>query len=320
MAKVAPDGLETFLAVVQAGSFSGAARRQNLTQSTVSTRIRELEMALDRTLFHRTTRQVRLTPDGRRLVGHARRVLAELQALSTDLGPDRPLTGVIRLGLPELMAVHWLPDFAARVGRAHPGLTLEYEVGLNPVLLNGMYRGDLDLVIFAGTGADAAMFGGHGRGTAPVVPPPNAPSPPGGRLVERLLCTLPAHWMAGRGFPLPARPLDPAALRRHPIIAQGRESYMTAVIRHWLGPAGAEALSPDSGTSCTSLMALGAMVQAGLGLALMPTAPFAHALDRGDLQIVPTDPPGWDIPFSLLHPENPTDPALAAVMGEVGGL
>jgi len=154
MAKVAPDGLETFLAVVQAGSFSGAARRQNLTQSTISTRIRELETALDRTLFHRTTRQVRLTPDGRRLVGHARRVLAELQALSTDLGPDRPLTGVIRLGLPELMAVHWLPGFAARVGRAHPGLTLEYEVGLHPVLLNGMYRGELDLAIFARTGAD----------------------------------------------------------------------------------------------------------------------------------------------------------------------
>src|SRR5881397_1712910 len=70
-----PSQLRTFLAVAQTLSFTQAARRLGLRQSTVSQHVRSLEDAAGRQLFSRDTHSVELTEDGEAMLGFARRIL-----------------------------------------------------------------------------------------------------------------------------------------------------------------------------------------------------------------------------------------------------
>ncbi len=71
--------MHTFLLVAEHNSFCRAAEFSNRSQSAVSMQIRQLEMQLGVSLFHRTTRRVRLTHEGELLLGSARRAVTELQ-------------------------------------------------------------------------------------------------------------------------------------------------------------------------------------------------------------------------------------------------
>jgi DNA-binding transcriptional LysR family regulator len=72
--------LHTFLEVAEHGSFRHAAEAIGRTQSAVSMQIQQLERQLSLRLFHRTTRQVRLTTEGEELLAHVRIAMAELMA------------------------------------------------------------------------------------------------------------------------------------------------------------------------------------------------------------------------------------------------
>ena len=71
-----PAQLRTFLAVSQTLSFTQAARRLGVRQSTVSQHVRRLEDATGRPLFTRDTHSVELTEDGEAMLGFARTILA----------------------------------------------------------------------------------------------------------------------------------------------------------------------------------------------------------------------------------------------------
>ena len=86
-----PRLLRAFVAIADAGSFTAAADRLHMTQSTMSQQIARLEDAIGRALVDRAARPVRLTVTGERLLGHARRILA-LQ--------DEALTLVAKAGTP----------------------------------------------------------------------------------------------------------------------------------------------------------------------------------------------------------------------------
>ncbi|MGY1642724.1 LysR family transcriptional regulator [Geodermatophilus sp. SYSU D00703] len=73
--------LRALLAVVDAGTFTGAADTLGTSQASVSRTIAALERALGTRVLQRTTREVSLTPAGARVVGHARRVLEEVAAI-----------------------------------------------------------------------------------------------------------------------------------------------------------------------------------------------------------------------------------------------
>ena len=73
--------LEALVAVVDAGSFTGAAAQLHLSQSAVSRSIAALESTLGARLLRRSTRQVTLTATGTGVAAQARRVLAELADL-----------------------------------------------------------------------------------------------------------------------------------------------------------------------------------------------------------------------------------------------
>nr|BFE98145.1 hypothetical protein GCM10020185_86810 [Pseudomonas brassicacearum subsp. brassicacearum] len=107
------DWLKCFVAVVDAGSLSGAAHEVNRSQSAVSMQMKKLEAALGRPLLSRGPRHLHLTADGQTLLGYARRILA-LHAETQAAFHGEELTGRIRLGVAEDYAAKYLTPVLKR--------------------------------------------------------------------------------------------------------------------------------------------------------------------------------------------------------------
>lgn len=141
-----PRHLRTFLAVEHARSFSAAARRLGLRQSTVSSHVAKLEAAIGRQVFDRDTHSVMLTADGAALVGFARTIL-DGQEQALRFFEDSPVGGVLRLGVSEDLVLHDLPLILAEFRRRHPRVELHLSVALSEDLRSRLDQGELDLVL-----------------------------------------------------------------------------------------------------------------------------------------------------------------------------
>ncbi|RJG41439.1 LysR family transcriptional regulator [Mesorhizobium sp. DCY119] len=138
--------LRSFVTVQQMGSFTFAAERLGLGQSTVSQHIRKLETAIGRQLLARDTHKVVLTPDGEALLGHARAMLSiegQVHALFTAT----KLRGTLRLGVSEDFVTSRLPAVLEDFIQSHPSVDLELTVGLSGALYQMQDNGELDLVL-----------------------------------------------------------------------------------------------------------------------------------------------------------------------------
>ncbi|PDS80642.1 LysR family transcriptional regulator [Rhizobium sp. L43] len=95
------EGIAAFVAVVEAGSVSEAARRLRLSKSVVSERLAELEKSLGGLLLHRTTRKLTLTEDGAVFLERAARIVCEIEEAAADMAERRgTLSGPIRIAAP----------------------------------------------------------------------------------------------------------------------------------------------------------------------------------------------------------------------------
>ena len=142
--------LKTFMAVLDAGSFEGAARRLNATPPAISKRISELESELGVRLFERTTRSCHITVRGRALVPFAQRVLSDIGSIQRTVGALSSLPGRIRLGVPEIISYTQLPEILRKVSANLPRLIVEVVIGASPDLLPMVRTGALDIACVAG--------------------------------------------------------------------------------------------------------------------------------------------------------------------------
>lgn len=140
--------LPLFLRVAELGSFTAAAEALSLPRSTLSRRIRALEDALGCRLLERTTRLVRLTPEGRRLAEEARPLVSQLERLVEavrDQG-DAP-QGRVRGAVPMGVGRNLVTEFLSEMREELPGVRLEVVVADGPVSL---VRDDLDIAMVEG--------------------------------------------------------------------------------------------------------------------------------------------------------------------------
>jgi len=139
-----PQWLRTFITAAAASSFSETGRRLNLTQSTVSEHIRQLEAALARRVFVRDTHSLALTPDGETLLVHARLILeAHAAAEAQFTGPK--LRGRVRFGTSDDLVQGPVPDILAAFRRQHPDVDLDITIGFTDALYRQLDAGKLDI-------------------------------------------------------------------------------------------------------------------------------------------------------------------------------
>jgi DNA-binding transcriptional LysR family regulator len=144
------DQLTTFLWIARLGGVRRAAERQNLSQPAVSGRLAALEDDLGVRLFDRAAGAMRLTPAGHRLLVHAERVTFSIDEIRAELQAPEATSGVLRVGVSETVAQAWLPDFVARLARAHPRLTVEVSVDISTGMREALLAGVIDLAILMG--------------------------------------------------------------------------------------------------------------------------------------------------------------------------
>ena len=150
--------LGLFLDVLEAGSFSAAARRHPLTPSAVARRIDSLENAVGTTLFMRTTHAVVATAAGQAFAERARRIVAELQlaraeAVSLSHAPE----GLIRIDAPAAFGRRHLAPAIADFLVLYPGLDVQLHLIDSFVDMQGSHLGKVDLVLRAGQRVDTRM-------------------------------------------------------------------------------------------------------------------------------------------------------------------
>ena len=142
-----PDVLVSFSTVAETLSFSLAAERLKLRQSTVSQHIRRLEESVKRPLFARTTHAVALTGDGTAFLHYARGIL-DLHRRAEQHFASSDLRGRLRFGVSEDFASSRLPDVLSDFRVHHRSVDLEMTIGMSGHLYERLDAGDLD-VIFA---------------------------------------------------------------------------------------------------------------------------------------------------------------------------
>lgn len=119
-----------FLAVLDAGSLSGAARVLGLSQPTVRRRIEDLEHQVGAPLFTRSPSGLTPTGVARDLGQHARTMATAAEAfMRTASGDADADEGVVRITASEVIGVEVLPPIMAELRARHPGLVLELSLG-----------------------------------------------------------------------------------------------------------------------------------------------------------------------------------------------
>ncbi|MDJ0381725.1 LysR substrate-binding domain-containing protein [Streptomyces sp. G-G2] len=141
-----PVQLRTFLTVAQTLSFTRAAGRLGVRQSTVSQHVRRLEEATGRPLFLRDTHRVELTEDGEALLGFAETILAAHERAAAFFSGTR-LRGRLRFGASEDFVQTRLPEVLEAFRHEHPEVDLELSVELSGTLHERLDAGQLDLVL-----------------------------------------------------------------------------------------------------------------------------------------------------------------------------
>lgn len=137
--------VESFLAVAEAGNFSRAAARLNLAQSALSQAVKDLEAEIGLRLFDRTTRRVELTEAGREFRDAASKLVDEFGIAirqAHDLVERR--RGRVRIAAPPLLAAVILPRAIADFSQRHPGITVELlDVGTEQIV-DSVRKGSAD--------------------------------------------------------------------------------------------------------------------------------------------------------------------------------
>jgi DNA-binding transcriptional LysR family regulator len=147
-------GLGTFSRIAETGSFSAVARELHESHSAVTRLIGQLEAHFGVRLFHRTTRKLSLTEDGRDLLVHAQQLLELAETMEEELRRHRSSPhGHVRIGSSVAFGLFLTPRVPPLLAR-YPGLSLEFVMSDH---VGDMIEDRLDVAVRTGPIADASL-------------------------------------------------------------------------------------------------------------------------------------------------------------------
>lgn len=278
--------MQTFVRVVESGSFSAVAREIRSTQSAVSKQVAALERALDAKLLSRTTRSLALTEAGEQYFAQARRLVAEIAEAEAQLRQgEQQLSGWLRVaasvGYGRLKLLPRIRSFLA----AHPNVKIDLR--LNDGFVDLVEEG-IDVAVRIGELADSSLLARRIGTTQRVL------------LASRsYLDGLP------EGLKAPQVPQD---LLDHNCIVYSELATQNA----WTFTAGPGAAAPE-GSQVTiraqgnlqtnSSEVIRASVLSGMGIGYSPTWLFEEEIASGQLQVLLPEWPAPPLPIHLVSPQ-----------------
>ncbi|KXU91355.1 transcriptional regulator [Paraburkholderia monticola] len=268
--------MRVFVRIAERQSFTRAADDLQIPRATVTNLMKRLEERLGARLLERTTRTVRLTPDGDAHYQRCVRLIADMEEAEgafTDLAPK----GLLRVNVQGTLARHFvvpaLPAFLARFP------DIELMIGEDDRLVD-LVREGIDCVLRAGVLQDSSMVG---RRVAQL---------------QQVTVASPAY-LAAYG-----EPSDPAALSTHRAVNYVSSATGKPVPLEFRVDGRDTALVLPSAVSVSGAELYAGAAIAGLGIVQVPRYRVEGELAAGRLRIILADYPPPPLPVSVLYPQN----------------
>jgi DNA-binding transcriptional LysR family regulator len=264
--------LNLFLRVLDLGSISAAARSLDISVAVASQRLKRLERGLGVRLLHRTTRQLRPTPEGIALAEQGRPLVEELDVLTSSLRNNaKNIAGTLRVSIPASFGRQYISPLLPELMTRHPRLRLHIDLSDQ---MRDLVGEGLDLAIRIGTLKDSELVATRLASN------------------RRVLCASPAYL---RRHGTPKKPED---LAKHEclLMAVSRE---VVDVWHLRGPDGKEIDVRVQGRLKSNL---GEVIRdaaiGGMGIALHSTWHVCEDLRAGRLKLVL---PEYSLPESGIY-------------------
>jgi DNA-binding transcriptional LysR family regulator len=290
------------------GTIAATAAALGYTPSAVSQQLAALERESGAVLLDRTARTAELTDAGRRLVEHAERILAMVEAAEADLSSAGP-TGRVTVTAFPTAAVAFGPALVRRV-RAHPGMSLLLRETQREEGLRLVRNGEADVALIADwsgrlTRPDPGSGHGGGRGGS------DGGEESGILRFYRLLRD-PVVLVLPRGHPFadPAKPVDLDELRDEPWLAAPiGEPSRQAVDRLLVGAGG----MPPAPWEFEGLSTILSLVARGIGIAALPRLTLAAGDRRVAVRELPVPTQARDV-CAVARASSVRRPSVAVIL------
>ncbi|MEQ1977679.1 LysR family transcriptional regulator [Xenorhabdus sp. SGI240] len=150
------EDLSVFIRIIDTGSFTAAARTLGLSPTTVSKQIARLEKSLGIVLFIRSTRSLRITPEGKSIAEKVRTALTLVEE-ATEIAKDgnESLTGLIRLTAPVPLGRTYVTDAIAEFRKKYP--SVGFILHLTDKVVD-LYKAEMDLAIRVANLTDSRLI------------------------------------------------------------------------------------------------------------------------------------------------------------------
>ncbi|MFE7131728.1 LysR family transcriptional regulator [Streptomyces sp. NPDC057638] len=258
--------LDAFVAVVDIGSFTRAAARLNLSQPTITSRVKSLEQGLGVTLLERLPSGVRPTPAGHQLLPYAREIISLTGRARHAITSDGQPHGSVEVGTVESLTSYRLLPMVEYLYRRFPKIQVSLHAGAGTDAVAAVRDGRLDCAFVVGPPEEH-----EGLDTEVLCPEP------------MVLVAHPDHLLSDRGR------ISGDDLRSTPIIrADSRAGYQIQFERALgLGD------EPDRPRvfELDSIDAAKRMVALGMGVAFIPLVSVERELAEGTLATIDWVPP-----------------------------
>ncbi len=251
--------LEAFLQVAHHRSFSRAAEALFLTQPSVTARIQSLEREIGERLFERTGRSVTLTDAGHAFLPHARRALTAVQEGTDAIEAVRHGdVGNVRIGASSSIATYVLPGILKKFREQRPRIHINLQADTSEDVIEGLLAGDMHIAITRLTQhPEIESVHLYNDDLTLVVPP--------------------EHPFAARGR------VTVVEAGREPFLFFERSSSYHSLIYSMFLRVG---VVPESAMELDSMETTKHMVEAGLGIAILPVISVERELASGTLRRV----------------------------------
>ncbi|VVE76215.1 LysR family transcriptional regulator [Pandoraea anapnoica] len=287
------DQLHTFAEVVDAGSFSAAAVRLDLSQPAVSLQVRQLEHRLNVRLIDRVGKRLKPTSAGLTLLEHARRIDAAVEeAMQAVSSHARGVAGEVAIGTGATACIHLLPPMLRAMRKRYPQLDIRVSTGNTDDVVAAVTENRLDI------GLVTLPAAGRSLHVTPV-------------LRDEFVAIAPANdntW---------GDEVTPHTLAAAPMVAFESGSSTRLLIDEWFLQAG---LRVRPVMALGSIEAIKEMVAAGLGYSIVPKMSVNAVHHRRGLRISALTPELTRTLAIVVRQDKPLTPGLRKVLSALEGL
>lgn len=279
--------LEFFIALAQTQQISKAASRCNISQSSMTVAMRNLEEATNNQLFLRHPKGITLTAAGERFLHHARKIINDSQLAIDDLLYQPQLaTGTVSIGLAKTLSAYLLPAIITEVEQHFPLMTIHF-IEQNPAgLIASLQQREIDfcLLLTSNIAHDSELK------------------------IETFIRSPRRLWVA-QGHPLLSKPVIYLAdVENEPFLLLDTDEYPDVIRDHWRAHGG----QPNMTFSTTSFEAVRSLVAKGKGVTILSDLvyrPWSLEGLRVMRRVIEDSMTHMDVGAVTLHAALPAEPA-----------